>query len=320
MATTRKVIRKAAVEIEGTAGTYQEPNTVLPFTTLNIGKKYEHIQDESNIGYAFRDLSLQSIYEVAGNVESQVDVLTVAPLLEAMFGAESSGNYTLPDEENTKTLSLFALDAVKSNKYDGIRLNNAMLKSEAKGPLSFTADLLGETETRDATAWPTMSVVQGTRLQHRHADGTGYIRIGNQDDALGAGDNMGLASWELGVNWNFAAQYDNQAQETLTPLSGAAGRPGCSFNFVVARHTADTFLAWRDNHTALQAEIYVYASATAALKIQIPNFVVPVVNVPDEDVAPINVEAMVARNGYDTTYSNTNFSFLSPIKAILTNS
>lgn len=320
MGTTRKVLRKVACIVESSAGSYLAPDTLLPMTSFTVQRTHDMIADESIIGQSFQDLPLQGTRKIGGELAGQFDVLSCIPILEAAFGANATKVFTLPTTANAKSLSICALDDVKTNKFAGCYIRRFTLSSKAEGALEWSADIVGYVpDVRDDTEFPSVSVNPGTRLRHFDASGTGYMRIGDQADALASGDNMGLSSVELEINWNHEHQFDNTDQDSLIPLSGAGGRPSVSLKLGVARHSADTFLAWRDALTALQAEFYWYLSATASLKIEIPNFVLSAASVGGDDVPGIDVECMVARNGIGASYSNSNMTFNSPVRATVDN-
>jgi hypothetical protein len=245
---------------------------------------------------------------------------SIAVILSAVFGDETSP-YACPTTKNEKTLSMCGIDEVKTYKYAGCVLNSFELTSEAEGDLNYTSEVIGwKAETRDDTGFPTPTTTPGTRLKHAHAGGTsGYCRIADQGDALAAGDNQDVGMITVGLNWNFAEQFYNDAGP-LQILSGSGGRPEATFNFQVSRHDSDTFLAARDARTPLQAAINYHASATAVLLIEISNFIIEDLTVNEDDVAKIDITCRCARNGLGSNYSNSNMSFNTPIRMTLTNS
>jgi len=317
MGTTRKVLKQVACVVEGTARVYSAPTFRIPFTSFTINSEFDMIADDSIEGVAQQDLPNQGVKKVEGQLAGIVDVSTIAPILEAAFGAVDTGAYSLPTTENTKTLSICAKDEVKTYKYAGCAIKGIRFSSDTNGRLTYEADVVAYTETRDDEAFPTINTEKGTRLVHHHASGTGYMRIGDQADALAAGDNQGLSRVEFGFEWGFESEHDNTGQTTLIPLS--RGNPA-SFSFSISRHAADTWHAARDAATKLQAELYYYVSATASLKIQIPNFILSEVKVSDDDVAKVDCVAAVGRNGIATSYTNASMAFVTPIKATLDNS
>jgi hypothetical protein len=95
--------------------------------------------------------------------------------------------------------------------------------------------------------------------------------------------------------------------------------PGFEGSVKLARHEADTFLAWKDAHTSLQAELYIYSSATATVKIQIPNLKLKV-NLTDDDATQQDCSLEIGRNGLGSNYTNSNMAFTSPARITVVNS
>lgn len=319
MAATVKSLKKIAAVIEDTYGTYKTPTTLLPFTSDSLKQTFSMIEDASIVGQNFKDLPVQGIRDNAGSLECQADVLTLPVLLEAACGAAgSSGVFTpVTVARNAKSLSLCCLDGVKTVKRAGICVNNFKIASTAESDLKVSFDGVSSVaEVRDDTSFPTPSVFPGVRLVHRRADGTGYIRIGDQANALAAGDNQKLTSFECTLNPNFVLEAYNSQSKTAPVSTGMEAM----LTFTIAEHDADTFLAWRDALTPLQLSAYFYVSSTASLLIEIPNFVITEVAVTEDDKAKQTVTCMVARNGIGASYSNTNMSFNAPIRYTVDNS
>lgn len=323
MSVTRKALMRMACVREGTPGTYTAPSVELPFTSQDVNQEWETIADNSIVGVAFKDIPAQGVRGVRGPLEVQADLDTMSVLLKAGFGYLDTGVYTMPADKNEEALSFVRLDGVKTNKYAGCFLNNFAFKSSAKEDAKISADVLGyRVETRDDTAFPAMSTTPGTRILHHHADsirGSGYVRIGTQDDALAAGDNVFVKEINFGVNWQFDFDYYNGI-ESLIPLSGQAGTPETTFSMIVNRHETDNYKTWVDARTALQAEILYYASATKTMLIRIPNFILTGAPISGDDVPSVELKTVVGRNGTGTSYDNANMEFVSPIQVTITNS
>jgi len=325
MGTSTNILRKLAIKAEVVQDprVYIAPDTLIGFNSSQAKQEHEMIEDESIVGVAFKDLPLQSIRKVTGTIEADAEDTSIATMLAVAFGADSSQVYTMPDDKNERSVSMVYLDEVKTNKYAGCFLNNLKFDSSSGEGLKWSLDYIGYlAEVRDDTAYPTPSINPGNRFLHQQLCGTGsgYFRIGDQANALDSGDNNDkIESLSLGFNWAFDFMNAN-CQQSLLPLSGQGGRPEATFEFVIARHDADTFLAWRDARTQLQADILYYGSATSQLQFEIPNFVVTAVEKTDDDVTKLNVTLALARNGLGTNYTNSNMTFNSPIRATLTNS
>jgi hypothetical protein len=325
MASTIKVLRKVAARYETTPGTYLAPTVLQPFTSFTVDQGFDMIQDEGIVGIAVRDLPNQGSRMIEGSLVGEIDCGTIDPILHAAFGARSAPGtitYTLPVDKNQISLSIAGLDSQKCYKYAGCYLKNLVIASNAGEKVTYSSEVVGwKAEVREAVGnFPSISTNPDVdkRLLHYNAGETnGYIRIGDHADALAAGDNMLLESFEVEINNQFDNHFAN-AQGTLQPLSAQAGRPEVMFRGKIARHDADTFPTWRDALTKLQADIMIYRSATDILQIQIPNFVLSEVSITEDDVAGIEFVAQVGRNGIGASYENGNMAFNSAVKAILT--
>jgi len=321
---TRKILREVAIKIEVTPGTFLDGDVRLPWTSGGMGQQFNLIQDESITGIAHMGLPNQGVRDTPGNFTVDADVVTIEPVLEAVFGAVAAQVYSFPSDKNVKTLSIGTLDDQKYNKYGGAFLNNFSLESEAEGRLVYSFDVVGFTaEVRAAVGgFPSSLTEAGVKILHHHMDtgASGYFRVGDQANALVAGDNTTISQVALGANWNFANQYSNLGKGTLIPLSGGGGRPEASFSFTVSRHDADTFLAFRDAATPLQAQYLYFQASTAQVLVQVPNFLVETVEIPDEDIPGVVVTCMVARNGIGATFDNTQMAFNTAARITITNS
>lgn len=322
MGTTRKVLRKVAGIIETTPGTYLAPDTLFPRTEFTLTKTFDMVIDESIVGEAFPGLPNQGVRKIEGTLAGEVDSYAFVVIAEAGLGAVSSNDYYTPTDKNEKSISLVAIDGVKTVKFAGCFMKSLAITSSAEGKQMFSADLVGYTNTvRDDTAFPAMSTTPRSRFMHHSAGGTnGYFRIGDQADALDSGDNICVSDFEITVNWNFDNQFASCSQGTLIPLSGGAGRPEITFSFTDPRHDDDNYFTWRDALTALQFDAIFYTSATANIRFRIPNFVISNASISDDEIGNVPVETAVARNGISTNYDNSNMAFNDVLRVTIVNS
>ncbi len=321
MAVVRKVLKKVGIKLESVVGTAETANFVLmPWTSFTLNQSYDMIKDESIVGVAFEDLPIQGLRKIEGELSGQLDVLSSETLFEIAFGAVTSKAFSLPADKNVKTMTVIATDDLQTYTYAGCFIKKLTISSKVDGALEFKADVVGYVaEVRDSDAFPTVATSPGTRLRHIDANGTGYIRIGDQTDALAAGDNVGLKNIDIEIDWQTTAQYDNTSQSPLLLLSGQGGRPEASVKFEVSRLDSDNWFSWKEGNTALQAELYFYKSATASIKIQLTNFVLSKAEATNDDIPGVSCEGPLCRNGTGTSYSNANMAFVTPVKLTLDN-
>lgn len=319
MAETKKILRKAAFVDEVAYGSYVAPTYLIPFLSGIPKQSFNMIEDDSIIGIAHKALPLQGVRSLGGSVEINADAITLPLFLRQICGAAAVGTvYTPVNDRNEKSMSGCVLDAVKTNKFAGVVMNSFKMSSQSDGKLKISFEAMSSiAEVRDGTAFPTITYYPGTEFLHQHASGAnGYFRIGNQDDALAAGDNLDIKSWELGINWAFALDSVN-SQTQLQPKNGV-----CETTLAVqiAEHTTDTWKAAADARTPMQLQARFYAAADADLIVKIPNFIISDAAVSEDDKARVDLTTVVGRNGIGTDYENTNMSFNTPFQFTLVNS
>lgn len=327
MAVTTKPLKKFGVVREVSAGSYLDPTTLVPVTSCDLKQSFDLIPDESLVGVCFPNAPLQGVRKCGGKIVMDVDALSSAAMLVAMTGTTASP-YDLHATANNETLSITDLNEVKLNKRAGCSVSQWTITSQPNKALSASLDILGfVAESRATPTWPgTITINPGTLFLHHHLRSTGYARIGDQADALAAGDAVGLEEVVFGGNWNRKDDFDNTSQGSLQQLSGGGGRPSASLSFKISRHDSslatqnDTVMGWRDAGTLLQMELYYYASATATLKVQIPNFRLSDADPTGDAISRIACKAGVGRNGIGASYVNSYMALNAPIRLTLVNS
>ena len=316
---TVKVLRKFAAQIQA-GSTYEDGSMqLMPLLGGQLAQTYDQIDDNSINGEAFMDIPQQGSRHVGGDgISFQADKISAEVLLEAAFGSNAAQVFTLGS--NTKKSSICTLDDVTANQYASAFLRRLALSSGVNSVWQFDADFVHETAvSRLATSnFPAAPAAYEEPFTFHEAGGVnGYIRIGDADDALAAGDNVCFEDMNLELMNGFNNQFTNCGLGTLTPLFGMEV-PTATGSFTVARHDTDQYLDWQDAHTPLQMAILIYKDATAQLLIEIPRFVIKATPT-DDDITKIDVEMTIGRNGTGTSYKNANMAFTSPIRITLTN-
>jgi len=318
MGITTKVIRKMAAEIQP-AGIYDSAAMYLmPYVGGKMGKSYDGIMDESISGEAFKDIPQQGPRRVMSDgLGFQIDPTSSEILLEALFGNNTAGVFTLGN--NATVLSIATYDGVNShNKYANVFFKKGIIKGAVGSNITLDAETIGETdEDRTSDAFPTVTGYGEPFTFHEAGGTTGFVRVGNADDALAAGDNIEIEDFSFEMDNGFDHQHCNVGIGILTPLFGMAP-PSVGGSFTVARHDTDQWLTWAEDHTPLQMSVYIYKSATASLLIEIPRFIIKA-DISDDDTTKVAVAMEIGRNGTGTSYANSNMEFTSPIRATLVN-
>lgn len=300
----------------------------VPFLSDGTSKKYDPIADESIFGNPFMNLPLQGNLTQEGSIDTNLDVYSSLPWLQMIFD-QADTEYTNfrfeTERDETTGLSLAILNSVNCLQYANIYPKSLKISGGVNDIIKSAIDVTAmTTQVRAATsAFPTSfkatyGEVPKQPLTFPNLGGTnGYFRIGPQSAALDSGDDLNIESFEIEIITGYSDQRYN-SRGILTPLFAGGGRPSVSLSFKIPRYSAETFQNYRDDWTKLQIELYLYSDATNALKIQFPNVVLDA-NLTDDDITGQDITVSVGRNGINTTYVNSNMTFWSPIKMILTN-
>lgn len=314
---TVKVLKKLCAQIQS-GGTYESGGMYRqPFTSETLSQMYDMIDDESISGEGFKEIPQQGPRHTEGTVTQTLDDVACIPILEAAFGANSSGVFTLGS--NSKKLSMCGLNDANAIQYANVYISRLRLFSSVSSLWQMEYDIIGETaQVRTTTgSYPTDTGYDDPFTFHE-TGGTGFVRIGDTADALDSGDEINIEEFSLELTTGFDSQYCNEGTGTLTPAFGMVA-PTVTGSMKVSRHTSDAFQDFEDANTPLQATIYIYKSATSNILIEIPRFVISC-TVTDDDIARQDLELMIGRNGTGTNYKNTNMSFTSPVRITVTNS
>lgn len=318
---SKKILRKFAFGPESSYGVYAAPSYLVPVVSGLPSQSFASIEDNSIVGVAHKSLPLQGVGSVSGSMSINADVNTIVFFLEQLCGAAGVANVYTPElTHNSKSASICIPDAVNTNKYAGVVFNGFKFASQSDGKLVLSFDALSPIrEVRDGSSFPSISVYPGVEFLHQHLgddNDYGYVRLGDQSDELIDSDQIIIKSIEFGLNWNFALDsVNNQVQ--LQPQSGQAET---TLSLQIAEHSNDTIKTWLDNRTKLQMSLNYYASSTAQLLVEIPNFIISEAKISEDDKAKIDITCIVGRNGIDTNYDNDNMEFNAPIRFTVTNS
>lgn len=242
-------------------------DTMIPFSDESIIKTIQRVDSIALEGKAGKRVGKQGLIEVAGALNGDLDYYNWGGILEAALGTDTAGVYTFADS-NTKIIRMEFEKSVSRWRIKSAKVNKMTISGNKGESLKIALDIIGMGHSRSATAFPSLSLSNYSQVMF--SDSNGYIRIGNQDDALDAGDNIGLESFSLEITNNFKTDdYTNEGQNLLDPLRNDFRE--VMFNFKIPRYSADTFQDWKDGGTLLQAALY-FTDGTKTFLIEIPEF------------------------------------------------
>lgn len=318
MATT-KIQSKVCLQEQSSSSFEEDAMISIPYTSYDFVQKRNMIDDESYRGLAFKDLPQKGVNDTSGVIGCNLDLVSFAAYIKAVTGYYSGG-IALFDQStiNVTKMSLARRDGISYKKYANVYAKSFKISGSSDNLISTSLDLIGVTpEDRAALAgYPTPIAEAGEALSFHEMSGSGYFRVGDQADALAAGDNLKIEEFSFEIVTGFDAQHYN-AYQILTPEFGQVP-PGVTGSFRISTHNVDTFIDFRDNATKLQLELLIYKSATQSLKVVVPNFIIDL-ELTDDDLARQGVTMKIGRNGVGTSYVNSNYSFTSPIHFTVVN-
>lgn len=303
-----KILTKACFQAQS-GSTYEEDAMfLLPLTSGRIQMKPLMIEDEAQDGTGFRNTPRQGNIEVSGSLSFQADTVALPKILEVFFGSSVAGVYSY--SSNTNKFSWCFDDGVKRYRFANIYPKSLKISSSAGQKVVCEIELIGVTsEARVDNAFPTVTSY-GSFFVHNDFSSSGYFRVGDHTDALASEDNQQIEEFNITMTSGFDTQYANQ-QLSLTPVYGMVGLE-VTGSFKISRYSADTFLDWRDAATTLQLDALL-SYGSDSLQIEIPNFIAQV-SLTDDEATRQEVEMLIGKNGYGSSYVNDNMEFVSPIR------
>ncbi|HUX54261.1 MAG TPA: phage tail tube protein [Williamwhitmania sp.] len=244
-------------------------DTMLPINDESLITTIQRIETMALEGVAGRRVGKQGLVEVAGALNSDLDYYNFGSILEAAMGTDTTGVYTLADN-NTKIIKIEFEKAVSRWRINSAKIQKMTISGNKGEALKIATDIIGMTPSRSATAFPSISLSSYSQVLFSNSVSASFIRIGNQDDALDSGDNIDAESFSLELTNNFKADdYSSLSRYALDPLRN--GKRDVVFNVKLPRYSADTIPDWKDAGTPLQATLY-FTDGTKTLLIEIPEF------------------------------------------------
>jgi len=314
MATNVKPLRKVAIQVQSGSSFEKTAMFMVPHTAHTLKQKPTLIDDDSIVGLGFKPTPGLGFYEIGGTITFNVEKVAFKAILEASLGTVTGTNpyvYTNTGV-NAKTISIQTDDGVAVREYANIYISNLKISGSVGQNIVGEMTIFGITaEDRTGNTWTTSITMPNAPFVFHEASSTGYCQVGYHADVLTTGDNQSISDFSFEIVTGLAPQNDN-SRYSLAPVF-AMVQPSISGSVTLARHAADTFLDARDNVTKQQLEMNIYKSATEYVAIRVPNFIVDA-EVSDDEIAKVTLTMMIGRNGYGTTYVNSNMAFVSPIQ------
>ncbi len=250
----------------GTA--WAEEDTLIPFVSEDLTTEYDKIKSMSLTGSAAEKEFEQGHKMVQGNLNFNLDYDNSGLLFYA-FGSLNGSVWEFEDDLD----EYFALtiDKVTARyQFASCMINTLTISGEAGAdtPIQCSAGVVAYDVTTSATAFASLSMTEDPVI-FPHLS---YFRIGDQADALAAGDNIDIQSFEISID----NKLELDAKDTSgTPVLNPGTRTGfreVTFRITLPRYDATNvtnFTTWKDAGTRLQASFY-FVSGGESVTVNIP--------------------------------------------------
>lgn len=283
------VLSKAAIGKEETAwGTETAAYGYIPFNSEGLTEIQESVPLDV-LGAAGQKPSEKGMKIVNGDLVVKACYYNALPvLLEAAMGNVSAGVYTLLDElVASMSIKIEKVDTGKLYTYKGCVINGFKISGDAKSNIvTVTATIGGKDLTVSSGSVTETPTTESYILMSQD-----LFRLADRGDALAAGDEVQISSFELNLDNNMKLDdVVGGQQEILQPLRN--GFRKVTFNCTVPRVADDVFAGWQQGRTPLQADLY-FSDLTKQILIEIPYLFLingGVIPIAGAEIQPANLE------------------------------
>ena len=257
MPTSVGVLTKCAIKANSAWGAdFSAPSQdLIPILSESIIAEYLRMQNDALLGTAGRRQSDRGALTVRGSLELEMDFYNFSFLLEcALGGVDNSIHYI------TDRLSDY-LQLEFDKQVSRWRVNTAMVNAvEISGKVNesfkMTLELICHKVERSATAFPNLTLANYKRMMFNEivsqSLGFGFM-VGDLADSLSSSDARPVEEFKLRLERNLTEpEWDTNSHiYTLEPIPNNFRK--ATLELGLSRYEFDTFPAWQDADTALQA-------------------------------------------------------------------
>lgn len=259
-------VAQAGYKVAATWGAaFVAADTRLTIVSENITANVERLASEALVGSSGAHQSEAYVELCSGDITFELDYNNCHDLLGYALGYGSTGNYYPADPfPDTKYFHL-TIDKYTRRWYFRSCCVNSVEITGSSGdskPITVTLNVTAYACTRDATVFPTLTFTTPNRAFFKHIT---YFRIGDQADALAAGDNFRINSFSLRMENNLKTDDKDTGSATNLVEPIRNGFRKCTFKFGFPRYLsiAETIQALTAADTALQATMNLTDGADA---------------------------------------------------------
>jgi len=272
MADATGILSKMGVKSVGSwAAAYAAVDTQIPYVTEGITQAYTYIENNSLDGGAGMKPHDQGVQALQGPTSHHLDYNNFGLILEAAFGAVAGGVYTFSADNLNKWLWLEFEKQVSRWRIGAAKIQKLVITGEAGGVVNLNIDWECRDVDRNATAFPAISTT-GLETRVRMTDLV-FRAETVASGPPGGGDEYKVNKFELEID-NALVPDDYATQTTagdqkfpLEPIR--SGFRVCTLKLGFARYAADTWHAWKDADTAIQADA-VFTRGGESITLDLP--------------------------------------------------
>jgi hypothetical protein len=317
----------------------QDPTDLVPLLSESLTDDYERIKNEQLYGGAGELEDAQGVQPITGDVEVEVHYDTKASssfwgtdlwfaLAMGTVAWDATNSYnkltlsdTLDDLSGTPITATFSINKQVSTtpwQFNGVYFNGFTITGNAKENIKATFPVIaydvdrttgGTSETELNTLYTTVSAAPPKKVLFSDL----VFRIGDDADALGDADQLGINSFTFTFNRNLtdpefsSPDYGTHTatRNTIEPVVN--GMREVTLSITLPRYKADSFFTWRDSDEKLQCDIKFTESSGDNIKgfnIYMPTLKVVSVSAPvsGSGVVPVTVNFKVFLKHADNSY------------------
>ncbi len=262
------VLSKAGIKACTSWGeSWSAVNEQIPFNDESIKQQIEWNENNCLEGSAGRRSPDGGLIKIDGPFKADFDYYNFDTLLEMALGAAAGTVFTIADDLS----KIFRMEIEKSVsrwRYDGAMIDMFSLTGEKGKIVGAEFGLACRSLARSATAFPTLSITNMSRVRFSVSAANSRIRIADQADALASGDEVGWEYFKLTLQRKLKKDDGtNQSRYVLQPKID--GFREVKLEIRIPRYSADTYQDWKDAATLLQSDLY-FTDGTRSYLIEIP--------------------------------------------------
>jgi len=239
--------------VAGWETAYATPTSMIPFTTETISQTFDRLESQSLTGSAARQPSLQGPEAVKGDTNHELDTNNYGDLIKSVFGAEAGGVYTITDDQVPEYRWIEFEKDVERWRYGASKTNKIVISGSAGNLVMISFGHIVRTRARTGTAFAAISPATQNRIRFQDAQ----FRLADQGDAIGAGDILGISSFEF--TFDRAHKDDDRdsvsKQYIIEPIPNDFLMTSLKIGFPRYNDSNKHVIDWREQNTPLMADL-----------------------------------------------------------------